>query len=203
LGARQCVPIYNALDPATHYPRPADPRLAADLLFIGHRLPDRRERISEFFLKVAAALPDRRFLLGGNGWEKEALPANVEPLGHVFTYQHNLLNCSARAVLNVNRSSMATFGYSPPTRFFEAAGAGACLITDAWDGIDAFLVPDEEVLVAATGREVAEIVTGLTEERARTIGAAARRKVISQHTYEHRAALVEDALACVSAERVA
>ena len=110
LGARQCVPIYNALDPATHYPLPADPRLAADLLFIGHRLPDRRERISEFFLKVAAALPDRRFLLGGNGWEREALPANVVPLGHVFTYQHNLLNCSARAVLNVNRSSMATFG---------------------------------------------------------------------------------------------
>lgn len=203
LGARRCVPIYNALDPSTHYPVPPDPRYAADLLFIGHRLPDRRERIGEFFLDLASALPDRRFLIGGNGWGEEALPANVEPLGHVFTHQHNRLNCSARAVLNVNRDSMATFGYSPPTRFFEAAGAGACLITDAWDGIKAFLVPGDEVLVAASGREVAEIVGSLSQERARAIGTAARRRILAHHTYQQRALVVEDALSQTRVGRAA
>ncbi|HET7043270.1 MAG TPA: hypothetical protein VFI37_00340, partial [Gaiellaceae bacterium] len=31
LGARDCVPVYNALDPATHRPVPPDPRFACDL----------------------------------------------------------------------------------------------------------------------------------------------------------------------------
>ncbi len=79
------------------------------------------------------------------------------------------------------------YGWSPPTRFFEAAGAGACLITDAWEGIDAFLTPGEEVLVAADGEEVAEIVAAISAERARTIGAAARRRLLAHHTYEQRA----------------
>jgi spore maturation protein CgeB len=31
---------------------------------------------------------------------------------------------------------MADDGFSPPTRVFEAAGARACLITEAWQGIE-------------------------------------------------------------------
>ena len=80
---------------------------------------------------------------------------NVDYLGHVYTADHNALNCSATAVLNINRDSMARFGFSPPTRIFEAAGAGACLITDAWPGVEEFLEPGREVLVAADGDEVA------------------------------------------------
>ena len=57
LGARQCVPIYNALDPTTHYPVPPDPRFAADLGFLGNRLPDREARVEEFFLRAAPRLP--------------------------------------------------------------------------------------------------------------------------------------------------
>jgi spore maturation protein CgeB len=202
-GAHGCVPIYNALDSETHHPVRPDARYAADLLFIGHHLPDRRQRVAEFFLKPAALLPDRRFLLGGNGWHDEALPPNIEPLGYVFTHQHNLLNCSARCVLNINRDSMAAFGWSPPTRFFEAAGAGACLITDAWDGIEAFLTPGEEVLVAADGTEVAEIVASLSPDRALAIGAAARHRLLAGHTYAQRALLVEEALFRLCVERAA
>jgi spore maturation protein CgeB len=193
-GARSCVPIYNALDPASHRPAEPDPRWACDLLFIGHRLPDRQARIEEFFLSAAAKAQHRRFLLGGNGWASETLPANVQPIGHVFTYQHNLLNSSALAVLNVNRDSMATFGWSPPTRVFEVAGAAGCLITDAWEGIEAFLAPGEEVLVAGSGDDVAALLDGLTPERARSIGAAARKRILAEHTYAQRAELVERVL---------
>ena len=41
LGARACVPVYNALDPETHYPVAPDRRFACDLAFLGNRLPDR------------------------------------------------------------------------------------------------------------------------------------------------------------------
>jgi spore maturation protein CgeB len=94
-------------------------------------------------------------------------------------------------VLNISRESMARYGFSPATRVFEAAGAGACLITDAWEGINLFLEPEREVLVAASGAEVAEIVAGLDERRALAIGREAYRRVLAEHTYAHRAAEVE------------
>jgi spore maturation protein CgeB len=186
-GARFCAPVYNALDPETHHPVPHDPRFAADLTFIGNRLPDRERRVEAFFLDAAARLPDRRFLLGGSGWADKPMPANVRTLGHVYTADHNALNGSALAVLNVTRDSMAETGFSPPTRVFEAAGAGACLVTDAWEGIGLFLEPEREVLVARSGEEVARHVASLTPDEARRIGERARRRMLDEHTYAHRA----------------
>lgn len=193
-GARACIPIYNALDPTTHHPVDPNPDFDADLSFLGNRLPDREARVEEFFLRAAALLPDRRFLLGGSGWGDKALPESVRYLGHVFTGDHNAFNCTPRAVLNVSRESMASNGWSPATRVFEAAGAAACLITDAWEGIDYFLEPETEVLVARDGAEVAAIVSELDPERAKRIGHAAMKRVLAKHTYEHRAKQVVDIL---------
>ena len=190
-GAAECVPVYNALDPATHHPVPPDERFACDLAFLGNRLPDREARVEEFFLAPAAALPDQRFLIGGNGWETKAMPANVRHRGHVYTAEHNAFNCTPRAVLNVARDSMASIGFSPATRVFEAAGAAACLITDAWEGLEQFLAPDTEVLVARDGRDVADHLAALTAERARAIGEAALARVLAEHTYALRAVQVD------------
>lgn len=203
-GAAECVPVYNALDPTTHHPVPRDERFACDLAFLGNRLPDREARVEEFFLRPAAALPDQSFLIGGNGWDSKAMPANVRHRGHVFTAEHNAFNCTPRALLNVARDSMAHVGFSPATRVFEAAGAAACLITDAWEGIELFLEPDREVLVARDGQDVADHLAALTPDRARAIGNAALERVLAEHTYDLRGAQV-DALfqAHAARERVA
>jgi spore maturation protein CgeB len=199
LGARDCVAIYNALDPETHHPVPPEPGFEADLAFVGNRLPDREARVDEFFFRAAGAAPERSFLLGGSGWDGRPLPRNVRYLGHVGTAAHNALNATPLAVLNVTRDSMAANGWSPPTRVFEAAGAGACLITDAWDGIELFLEPGREVLLADDGEDVAQHLARLDRRRARAIGAAARRRVLAEHTYARRAADVERVLAGVAA----
>ena len=190
-GAAECVPVYNALDPTTHHPVAPDPRFACDLAFLGNRLPDREARVEEFFLRPAASLPGQDFLIGGNGWDGKAMPANVRHRGHVYTAEHNAFNSTPRAVLNVARDSMAHVGFSPATRVFEAAGAAACLITDAWEGIEQFLQPDHEVLVARDGQDVAEHLTALTPERARAIGDAAMKRVLAEHTYALRGAQVD------------
>jgi spore maturation protein CgeB len=190
-GARQCVPVYNALDLSTHYAVQPDPRFVGDLAFLGNRLPDREARVEEFFLAAAAALPERTFVLGGSGWGDKRLPSNVRYVGHVYTRDHNAFNCTPTAVLNVNRESMARYGFSPPTRVFEAAGAGACLITDHWEGIELFLEPDREVIVAESGTEVADRLGALTVSQARQIGTAAQQRIQAEHTYDHRAAQIE------------
>ena len=185
-GAALCVPVYNALDPATHHPVAPDARFGADLALLANRLPDREARIEEFFLRPAASVPERRFLLGGNGWHDKPMPANVRAIGHVGTAEHNAFNCTPAAVLNVARDSMAHIGFSPATRVFEAAGAAACLITDAWEGIEQFLTPDQEVLVARDGQDVADHLAALTPARAKAIGEAALARVLAEHTYARR-----------------
>jgi spore maturation protein CgeB len=190
LGARACVPVYNALDPVTHHPCPSEARFLSDLTFLGNRLPDRESRVEEFFLGPARHLPESAFLLGGNGWADKPMPGNVGYIGHVYTRDHNALNCSAKAVLNVSRESMARYGFSPATRVFEAAGAGACIITDQWEGVGEFFEPGREILVAQSGVEVADLLGSLSPDRARRIGEAALGRVLAEHTYANRAALV-------------
>jgi len=194
LGAVNCVPVYNALDTTTHYQVSKDRRFECDLALLANRLPDREARVDEFFLSVADALPEKRFVLGGSGWEGKGLPSNVAYVGHVYTKDHNAFNSTPLAVLNVNRESMATYGFSPPTRIFEAAGAAACVITDDWLGIDTFLTRDEEVLVAKNGEEVVRHLETLTPERALTIGEAARARMLNEHTYDHRAQQLDTVL---------
>jgi spore maturation protein CgeB len=188
IGAAECVPIYNALDPETHHPVAPDKRFAADLGFLGNRLPDREKRVEGFFLEPAERLPGQRFLLGGSGWGDKPMPVNIRQLGHVGTRDHNRFNVTPKAVLNISRKDMAENGFSPATRVFEAAGAGACLITDAWIGLELFLKPNEEILVARDGDDVVEIMQSLTAERAAEIGRQALQRVVSEHTYAHRAA---------------
>lgn len=194
LGATQCAAIYNAVDPTTHFRVSPDARFAADLAFLANRLPDRERRADEFFFGPASVLPDRHFLLGGNGWDDKVASPNVVKVGHVYTADHNALNSTALAVLNVARDSMAEVGWSPATRVFEAAGAGACIITDAWRGIEDFLEPGREVLVAHDGHAVAQILHDLTPQRARAVGEAARARVLEEHTYDVRAKEVEELL---------
>src|SRR5690606_4582522 len=105
LGARTCVPIYNALDPSTHHPVPPDLRSKGALGFLGNRRPDREHRVDEFFFGAARRLPDRRFLLGGAGWDDKVLPLHVQRLGHAYTNDHNAFNGTPLAGLNVSRGS--------------------------------------------------------------------------------------------------
>jgi len=199
LGAANCHPIYNALDPETHHPVPPDPALACDLLFVGHRLPDRERRVEEFFLRAAELAPDFQFALGGEGWQGKRLPANVRWIGHVSTGDHNRVNCSAGMVLNINRDSMAGVGFSPPTRVFEAAGAGACLITDRWAGIERFFAPQQEILIAGSAEEIVSCLRNISSVRAKEIGENMRARALREHTYALRAREVDAIIANVPA----
>jgi spore maturation protein CgeB len=109
----------------------------------------------------------------------------------VPTRDHNGFNCTPLAVLNVARDSMANVGYSPATRVFEAAGAAACMVTDAWEGIELFLQPGREILVARDGKDVAALVGELTPSRASQIGQRALARILREHTYAHRGAEVD------------
>jgi spore maturation protein CgeB len=192
-GAKAYCSIYNGLDPDTHHPVAPDQDLACDVAFLGNRLPDREARVEDLFLSAAALAPDKRFLLGGEGWGDKPLPHNVRWIGHVPTHDHNRINCSAGMVMNINRSSMANTGFSPPTRIFETAGAGACMLCDDWPGIEECFEPDEEILVVRTAQDVVDALHRHSMEDRTRIAAAFRSRALRDHTYARRAEQAERA----------
>ena len=200
-GARAYYSIYNGLDPETHYPVAPDASLACDVAFLGNRLPDREARVEELFLKAAMLAPECQFLLGGEGWADKAMPANVRWIGHVSTADHNRLNCSAGMVMNINRSSMADFGFSPATRVFEVSGAGACMLCDDWPGIDDCFEPGKEILVIHSAQDVVEALRRHDGIARSSIGDAFRRRGLCDHTYLQRALQSEIAILKCMEER--
>ncbi|MGI4755416.1 MAG: CgeB family protein [Janthinobacterium lividum] len=187
-GARAYYSMYNGLDPETHFPVEPDPSLACDLCFLGNRLPDREARVEELFLRAAALAPDQQFVLGGEGWGDKPMPANVRYIGHVPTGDHNRVNCSAGMVLNINRASMADFGFSPPTRVFEVAGAGTCMLCDDWPGMSDCFAPEQEILVVRNAEDVVAALHTHDSAARKTVGSAFHERGLRDHTYAQRAA---------------
>jgi spore maturation protein CgeB len=201
-GAQAYYSIYNGLDLETHHPVAADPALACDVAFVGNRLPDREARVEALFLLAAERAPERQFILGGEGWGDKALPQNVKYIGHVPTGDHNRVNCSATMVMNINRSSMADSGFSPPTRVFEAAGAGTCLLCDEWPGIDDCFEPGKEILVIRSELDVVDALRNYDHAARSRIGEAFHARALRDHTYGQRAAQAERAfMECMDRRR--
>ena len=81
---------------------------------------------------------------------------------------------------------MARMGWCPRGRLFEAASCGAPILTDWWEGLDAFFELDSEILVART--------TGRRARRARdadgdlaSLARRARERTLDEHTAARRA----------------
>jgi spore maturation protein CgeB len=89
---------------------------------------------------------------------------------------------------------MAKVGFSPPTRVFEAAGAAACVITDAWFGVDMFFEPGKEILVALGPEDVVRYLHEISAKHAKAMGAAMRSRALREHTYSLRAKQVDQIL---------
>ena len=184
--AKRCVPIYNALDPFVYFPVEPNAKFHADLATLSSRPADQNSLTCDLFFNAAAALPHNKFLLAGSGWQGNPLPRNVQYIGTIFPRDNNAFYSTPKCILHRTHphAKLATF---PAAEIFQAAGAGACLLTDYWTGLENFLEPDTEILLARTPEELAEKIQSPSVDRARQIGAAARKHLLAHHTSAHRA----------------
>ncbi len=192
-GVRRTAPLYCAVDPDVHFPEPCAPRW--DLGYLGTYSTDRQPKLDQLLNAPARRLPDRRFVVAGPQYPPEtAWPANVERIEHLSPDCHRHFYCSQRFTLNVTRADMVAAGWSPSVRLFEAAACGVPIISDDWPGLATIFVPDDEILVAHDGEQVAAIVAECPEEERCRIAAAARRRVLAGHTAACRAQQLEEYL---------
>src|SRR5690606_7734027 len=117
-------------------------------------------------------------------------PGNVEHIQHIPPSQHRAFYNRQRFTLNVTRRDMIAMGYSPSVRLFEAGACGTAVISDYWGGLDSFFTIGEEILVAQNTEEALELLA-MDDLNRRAIGERMRRKVLEQHTANHRAKELE------------
>ncbi|HEX5236778.1 MAG TPA: glycosyltransferase [Silvibacterium sp.] len=191
LGARRVAPLYGSVDPETHFPTAAMEEFRGALSYLGTYAADRQRALEELFLKPAARMPEERFVIGGAQYP-ESFPwtQNLFFVRHLPPSWHPAFFCSARATLNITRSSMAEYGYCPSGRLFEAAACGAVIVSDWWEGLDDFFTPGKEILRARSAEDV-ENALALSDGELREIGRAARRRTLEQHTAARRVAELE------------
>jgi spore maturation protein CgeB len=194
LGARRTAVLYGSVDPSVHGPVPPMDRYRSDLSYLGTYAEDRQATLDRLFVSAAHSAPAKVFLLGGSQYP-ESFPwtENMFFVRHVPPPDHSAFYCSSRFTLNVTRSAMATMGFCPSGRLFEAAACGVPIISDAWPGLDRFFTPGEEILMARTSADVVAALGLSDHERAR-IGRAARDRALEQHTAATRVAELERAL---------
>jgi spore maturation protein CgeB len=189
-GARCARPFYCMADRNAYRPLDEDERWL--LGHLGTYSADRQSSLDALLVAPARALPKRRFAVAGAQYPAElAWPANVERIEHLVPNEHARFYARQRFTLNVTRADMVNAGWSPSVRLFEAAACSVPVISDWWDGLDSFFRPGTEILVATSADAVIEMLQGLSPEEARTIGAAARRRVLAEHAPERRAELLE------------
>ncbi len=114
---------------------------------------------------------------------------------HVSPHQHPAFYNAQRFALNVTRADMVRAGWSPSVRLFEAAACGVPVVSDVWEGREAFFEPGEEILLARTPEDVLRVLRETPDRERQRLGEAARRRVLSAHTAGHRARTLESYLA--------
>lgn len=192
--ARHAEALYCGVDTLVYRPVPSEPRLECLLSYMGTYAADRQPAVEELLFAPARQLARERFILAGAQYPPMDLPPNVEHEIHVYQRDHAALYCSSRATLSLTRQSMRQYGWAPSTRLFEAAACAACIISDTWPGLEDVLEPGRQVLLAEHRDDVLGHIAALSPERRAAIGAAARERVLADHTYERRAAQVEQVL---------
>jgi spore maturation protein CgeB len=187
LGARQVAPLYGSVDPEVHKEVGPVAAYRADLSYLGTFAADRQAALEELFVAPAQMAPERRFVLGGSAYPANfPWTENIHFVRHLPPGEHPAFYSSSRLTLNITRAAMAAMGHCPSARLFEAAACGTSILSDRWDGLDAFFAPGREILLARNRRDVAQALE-LSDAELSRIGAAARERALAEHTAAHRA----------------
>jgi spore maturation protein CgeB len=197
-GSPRARALYCAVDPELHAPLRVPVRW--ELGYLGTYSDDRQPAVDELLLRPAASMPPASFVVAGAQYPADLhWPQNVERIHHLPPAEHSAFYSAQRFTLNVTRRDMVAAGHSPSVRLFEAAACGVPIISDFWPGLEEFFRPGEEIFVARSAAEVLHFLQELPEERRLAVAAAARRRVLHEHTAAQRVRQLENYYAEASA----
>ncbi|MFC3077327.1 glycosyltransferase [Phenylobacterium terrae] len=186
-GSPAARALYCSVDETAY--RPLDVARRWDLSYLGTYSPDRQPTLERLLIEPARRAPHLTFCVAGPQYpEHIAWPANVERIEHVGPADHPAFYAASRFTLNVTRKDMIAAGWSPSVRLFEAGACGVPIISDVWDGLSSLLAPGREIILAQSPDDVLAALDDLDEAARCAMAAAARERILAEHTAGHRAA---------------
>lgn len=186
LGARKVAPLYGSVDAESYKPATPNPHYGADLSYLGTYAADRQPTLEALFVEPARRYPRKRFVIGGALYPQDfPWTSNMWFVRHVPPPEHPAFYSSSQLTLSVTRAAMVEMGYCPSGRLFEAAACETPVVSDYWEGLEEFFEPGREILIASSANEVVDALA-LGPDELRRIGAAARERVLAEHTADHR-----------------
>jgi spore maturation protein CgeB len=189
-GARRAVAFYCMVDEDAY--APVDTPREWEVGYLGTYGADRQPKLNDLLFDTARARPEDRFVVAGPQYpDTSTWPANVTHIEHLAPAQHPHFYAAQRFTLNVTRADMVRAGWSPSVRLFEAAACGVPIISDRWHGIDEFFEPGREIVLAGSSAEVLDALRRVDDEQRQRMAAAARRRVLRDHTAARRAEELE------------
>lgn len=191
LGARRVAPLYGHVDPDQHHRTAPRAQYLSDFSYLGTYAADRQSALDMFFVEAARARAQSKFMIAGAQYPVDfPWTNNIYFVRHLPPSEHSAFFSSSALTLNITRADMAANGWCPSGRLFEAAACETPIVSDWFDGLDHFLSPGAEILVARTTDD-ALAALDLDEAAKRRIGRAARDRVLAEHTSAARLAQFE------------
>ena len=189
LGARLAKPVTALLqcsDPEIfHLPRlrPADD---VDILFVGNSRGHARKIVID---ALSERLP---IVVYGRHWEGRIDPSVIRG-HHIKNSELHAYYGSAKIVLNDHWPDMGANGFIS-NRIFDVGLSGGFVISDAFAGAE--LLKDC-IVTYETPSELRELCERwLADEKGRrAVAMRLRDRVLSQHTFDHRAVVIADTIA--------
>jgi spore maturation protein CgeB len=187
LGAKSIAPLYGHVDPDVHRPAQPLPHYQSDLSYIGTYSEDRQQALEVLLLAPAKMQPRLRFLIAGAQYPQHfPWSRNIYFVRHLPPAEHPAFFCSSRLTLNITRRAMARMGWCPSGRLFEAAACGTPIISDLWEGLDAFFKPGNEIIIAETASDVMTALE-LDDHELSAMARRARERALDEHNSSRRA----------------
>jgi spore maturation protein CgeB len=190
-GGLGCVEhLCAAADPVEHRPLELTPdeadRFGADLSFVGSHHPARAR-----LLETLDGL-DLTIKVYGHRWEQAGAPVSDWVSSEPVYGRKKTVVYRASALSFHERGPHMLYGEN--FRVFEVAACGGVPITRAVPDLLRCFVPGEEVLTFESAGDFPKLIQHWLSDPAglAAIGAAGRRRVIADHTYDHRAAAICD-----------
>jgi spore maturation protein CgeB len=191
LGVPMARPLYPAVDARHFFPEYS--KQTWDLGYIGRHADDCLPVLDRLLVEPARRWNEGRFIVAGSRYPRSLRwPGNVKRVPLIPPQKRRSFYNSQRFTLALTPPDALAMGYSPSARLFEAAACGTPVITEFWQGLDAFFTPDEEILVSHSADETLIYLEEISELDRRRLGYRARERVLAGHTTRHRAAELEN-----------
>lgn len=183
-GATRIEFVHFGVDPDLYIP--VETHQDVDIFFYATSGRNREKSI-EMMISDPSKVLDANFLVSGLQFKVDL--GRAKKISMVPFSKWRNFCCRSKVNLNIPRVNHASTYATSTSRPFELAAMGCCIVSSPYYGLEKWFEIGSEILVAENSEEAISLYQWLLEDdEARTkLGESARRRVLKEHTYKHRA----------------